>query len=101
MASRGVSQVRFGSSAAQSVLEALQVVATEKPHAGPGQIVVRITARPINHSDLNTIRNSRFSSLASQGCKVVIGDEGCGVVEEVRYMCIFLFLCYFVLSRSS
>ena len=96
MASRGVAQVKFGSSAGQSVLEALQVVATERPHAGHGQIVVRITARPINHSDLNTIRNSRFSSLASQGCKVVIGDEGCGVVEEVRYMCIFLFLCYFV-----
>ncbi|KAI5079348.1 hypothetical protein GOP47_0004827 [Adiantum capillus-veneris] len=85
MSSRGVAQVRFGSSTAQSLLDSLQLVPTEKPQPSPGQIVVRMTVRPINPSDLNTIRNSRFSRLASQGRRVIIGDEGCGVVEEVSH----------------
>ena len=75
--------MKFGSSAAKYPLDALELVPTQKPQAGHGQILVRITVRPINPSDLNTIRNSRFSSLASQGRRVIIGDEGCGVVEEV------------------
>ncbi|MCO5599159.1 hypothetical protein L7F22_053259 [Adiantum nelumboides] len=83
MAAHGVAQVRFGSTSAHSLLDSLQLVPTEKPQASPGQIVVRMTVRPINPSDLNTIRNSRFSRLAGQGCRVIIGDEGCGVVEEV------------------
>ncbi|KAH7301038.1 hypothetical protein KP509_23G009200 [Ceratopteris richardii] len=83
MPARGVAQIHFGSSAAHSVLEALQLVPTEKPKASSGQIVVRMTVRPINRSDLNTIRNSRFSRVAAQGRQVIIGEEGCGVVEEV------------------
>jgi NADPH:quinone reductase-like Zn-dependent oxidoreductase len=90
MSSVGVAQVKFGSSAAKHPLDALQIVPTQKPHAGHGQIVVRITVRPIHHCDLNAIRNSRFSSLASQGRRIIIGDEGCGVVEEVS-LCLFGF----------
>ncbi|KAH7425472.1 hypothetical protein KP509_11G056100 [Ceratopteris richardii] len=83
MSARGVAQVRFGSSSTHSILDSLQLVTAEKPHASNGQIVVRMTVRPINPSDLNTIRNSRFSRLAAQGRRIIIGDEGCGVVEEV------------------
>lgn len=83
MAARGVAQVRFGSTPCDSPLEALQLVPTLKPRPSPGEILVRITARPINPSDLNTIRNSRFSRLASDGRNIIIGEEGCGIVDEI------------------
>jgi NADPH2:quinone reductase len=60
--------------------EVLRVEEVEKPRPGKGQALVRLTARPINPSDLLTIRG-RYGSLPP--LPATPGWEGAGVVEEV------------------
>eukprot|EP00850_Spirogloea_muscicola_P001054 SM000004S14924 [mRNA] locus=s4:236798:238504:- [translate_table: standard] len=50
-----------------------------KPTPAPGEILVRITIRPVNPSDVATIQRQ---GLAEQ-LPLVPGEEGAGVVEEV------------------
>eukprot|EP00850_Spirogloea_muscicola_P001937 SM000007S20897 [mRNA] locus=s7:884989:886751:+ [translate_table: standard] len=50
-----------------------------KPTPAPGEILVRITIRPVNPSDVATIQRQ---GLAGQ-LPLVPGEEGAGVVEEV------------------
>lgn len=57
----------------QLVLEDLPV-----PDIGPGDVLVRVTASGICHTDLNVI-----NGLSALPLPIVPGHEGCGVVEEV------------------
>jgi S-(hydroxymethyl)glutathione dehydrogenase/alcohol dehydrogenase len=48
------------------------------PSVGPRDVLVRITASGICHTDLNVI-----SGLSSLPLPIIPGHEGCGIVEEV------------------
>jgi trans-2-enoyl-CoA reductase len=51
------------------------------PTAEPGYVVVHITLRPINPTDLVAIRTGRIAKHYDY--PVTIGSEGFGIVESV------------------
>lgn len=60
---------------------AWKVVTKEKPSASPGEVVVRMTLRPVNPTDY---LSPKYFLGHLQGKKdVVIGSDGVGYVEEV------------------
>jgi NADPH:quinone reductase-like Zn-dependent oxidoreductase len=60
--------------------EVLELVSIPQPAPGPGEALVRMTARPINPSDLYMVRG-QYGYLPS--VPAVPGLEGCGVIEAV------------------
>lgn len=62
--------------------DALQLVRRDKPTPSPGQVLVRITVRPINPTDLVNIRNGGVPKLPYHQ-PPVMGCEGFGIVEEI------------------
>src|ERR1700722_12836926 len=66
---------RFGAPA-----EVLRLAEAATPEPGPGQIRVRLTARPINPSDLMTIEGTYGRRVSFPAAP---GDEGVGHVEAV------------------
>jgi len=64
---------------ASGVDKPLEVVDVTRGPLGPDDVVVRIEASGVCHSDLNTLEGLSVSP----GWPVVLGHEACGVVEEV------------------
>jgi NADPH:quinone reductase-like Zn-dependent oxidoreductase len=60
--------------------ETLDLVSLPEPEPGPGQALVRMTARPINPSDLYMVRG-QYGYLPTP--PAVPGLEGCGVIEAL------------------
>ncbi|MGL4463600.1 MAG: alcohol dehydrogenase catalytic domain-containing protein, partial [Planctomycetia bacterium] len=58
--------------------EVLQVRDADKPTPGPGEVLVRMIASPINPSDMMTVRGVYFERPP---LPAVAGYEGVGVVE--------------------
>jgi trans-2-enoyl-CoA reductase len=52
---------------------------TFRPAAGPGEVLVRMLAAPINPADLNLIEGTYGIQAELPGCS---GTEGCGEVEQ-------------------
>lgn len=63
----------------EDFLSTLKLVTKPIPKAGPGQVVVHITMRPVNPTDLLKLRRGQVAD----GQKVT-GSEGYGIVHEVR-----------------
>jgi D-arabinose 1-dehydrogenase-like Zn-dependent alcohol dehydrogenase len=63
----------------ENPLSTLKIVTRPIPRAGPNQVVVRVTARPINPTDFISVRNG----LVGGNGTGTIGSEGCGFVHEV------------------
>eukprot|EP00249_Psilotum_nudum_P030688 c43587_g1_i1 orf=249-1244(+) len=59
--------------------DVLHLVHKEKPHPDQGQVLVRITVRPVNPVDIISFRAGYF--VRDQNA--TIGSEGFGIVEEV------------------
>lgn len=57
----------------------VKIVTKPVPTAGPGQVVVRMTLRPINPTDFISVRNG----LVGGDGHGVFGSEGCGIIHEV------------------
>ena len=72
---RSVRFDRFGDPA-----EVLRVEEVPEPSAGPGEVLVRMRARPINPSDLLTVRGA-YGTLPP--LPATPGYEGMGVVEAI------------------
>ncbi len=96
MSNTAVEQQNFD---AKDPFAGLALVTKPVPKAEPGHVVVRITLRPVNPTDLNSIRSNRLR---------IPGSEGFGIVHEVKqasffspascnfvgkYPCSFLSLC--------
>lgn len=80
MANLAIAQTDFESQ--RPPWEKLELVKKEKPHgAKPGHVLVRITVRPINPTDLLTIGSNQLRARNPDG---VVGIEGFGIVEEVN-----------------
>ena len=60
--------------------EVLRVLDVPKPSPGPGQVLVRMRVRPINPSDLMTVRGL-YGALPQ--LPATPGNEGVGVIEAV------------------
>jgi NADPH:quinone reductase-like Zn-dependent oxidoreductase len=60
-------------------LGTVKLITKPVPKAGPGQVVVRMTLRPINPTDFIALRNG----VVGGNGKGAFGSEGCGVVHEV------------------
>jgi NADPH:quinone reductase-like Zn-dependent oxidoreductase len=60
-------------------LSTVKLVSKPIPTAGPGQVVVRMTMRPINPTDFISLRNGLVGGDGSG----IFGSEGCGVVHQV------------------
>lgn len=60
-------------------LSTLKLVTKPIPEAGPGHVVVHITLRPVNPTDLLKLRRGQVAY--GQG---VTGSEGYGVVHKVN-----------------
>jgi NADPH:quinone reductase-like Zn-dependent oxidoreductase len=60
-------------------LSTVKLVSKPIPTAGPGQVVVRMTMRPINPTDFISLRNGLVGGNGSG----IFGSEGCGVVHQV------------------
>ena len=60
--------------------ETLELVSLPEPEPGPGQVLIRMAARPINPSDLYMVRG-QYGYLPTM--PAVPGLEGCGVIEAV------------------
>ncbi|KAH9552111.1 hypothetical protein CY35_09G046800 [Sphagnum magellanicum] len=71
MSNRAVEQQNFD---AKDPFAGLALVTKPVPKAEPGHVVVRITLRPVNPTDLNSIRLNRLR---------IPGSEGFGIVHEV------------------
>ncbi|MDQ4019868.1 MAG: alcohol dehydrogenase catalytic domain-containing protein, partial [Actinomycetota bacterium] len=56
----------------------LEVAELELAPPGPGEVLVRLHASGVCHSDLNAI-----DGTAETRCPAVLGHEGAGVVEAV------------------
>lgn len=76
MTSRAIVQDGYNK---ENPLSTLKIVTRPIPRAGPNQVVVHITARPINPTDFISVRNGRVGGNGYG----TIGSEGCGVVHEV------------------
>lgn len=63
----------------ENPLSTLKMITRPIPKAGPKQVVVRVTARPINPTEFISLRNC----LVGGNGTGVFGSEGCGVVHEV------------------
>lgn len=74
MSNRAIVQDGFNK---ENPLSTLKLVTRPIPSAGANQVVVRVTARPINPADFFCVRNGAV------GGNGIIGSEGCGVVHEV------------------
>ncbi|KAG0563989.1 hypothetical protein KC19_8G074000 [Ceratodon purpureus] len=61
-------------------LGSVKLVTRPIPKAGSGQVVVRMTMRPVNPTDFISLRNGL---IGGEGQDRVFGSEGCGVVHEV------------------
>ena len=59
--------------------QVLQTAEIEKPKPGPGEVLVRMLAAPVNPSDLMFVRGQY--TVAAQ-CPATPGFEGVGIVEE-------------------
>ena len=59
--------------------QVLQIIELEKPKPGPGEVLVRMLAAPVNPSDLMFVRGQY--TVAAQ-CPATPGFEGVGIVEE-------------------
>ena len=59
--------------------EALVIDAVEKPHPGPGEVLIRIEAAGINFTDTA----QRAGSLGPMPLPLVMGGEVAGIVEAV------------------
>ena len=59
----------------------LKLVERSIPEADPGRVVVQIKLRPINPTDLVSIRTGRFARYADK--PVVPGSEGFGIIHKV------------------
>jgi len=77
MSSRAIVQDGYDK---ENPFSTLKIVTRPIPSAGPNQVVVRITARPINPTDFLSVRTGRVGGNGYG----TIGSEGCGVVHEVR-----------------
>jgi trans-2-enoyl-CoA reductase len=60
-------------------LSTVKIVSKPIPTVGPGQVVVRMTMRPINPTDFISLRNGLVGGNGSG----IFGSEGCGVVHQV------------------
>uniref|UniRef100_UPI003F8559B3 alcohol dehydrogenase catalytic domain-containing protein n=1 Tax=Actinosynnema sp. TaxID=1872144 RepID=UPI003F8559B3 len=58
----------------------LEVVDLELDPPGPGELLVRVGATGLCHSDLSVLDGSRVRPLPTP---IVLGHEGAGIVEEV------------------
>ncbi|CAM6126873.1 unnamed protein product [Calypogeia fissa] len=74
---RGVIQRGYN---AKDPLSTLELLSKPIPTAAPGYVVVHITIRPINPTDLISIRTGR---VAKANQDPIIGSEGFGIVETI------------------
>ncbi len=72
MSNTAVEQKNFD---AKDPFAGLALVTKPVPKAEPGHVVVRITLRPVNPTDLNSINSNRLR---------IPGSEGFGIVHEVK-----------------
>lgn len=63
---------------------ALDLVLKPIPTPEPGHVVVHITLRPINPTDLVSIRTGRVAKFYEY--PVTVGSEGFGIVETVSHL---------------
>lgn len=63
--------------------EALQVVEMPEPHAGPGQVRVRVKAAAVNPTDTYTRNGGRAEMLKKDPPPYVPGMDVAGVVDEI------------------
>ncbi len=79
MSNRAVEQQNFD---AKDPFAGLALVTKPVPKAEPGHVVVRITLRPVNPTDLISISSNRLR---------IPGSEGFGIVHEVKQASFFFF----------
>ena len=67
-----------------TVGEAPRIMMVPKPHAGPGQVVVKVSAAGVCHSDAFLMSRSR-EVFDARGWKtpMTLGHEGAGIVHEL------------------
>lgn len=63
-------------------VEVLDLVEVERPTAGPGEVVVRVSAAGINHIEAD-IRDGKFASDMPTGFPMGQGSDFAGIVSEV------------------
>jgi len=63
--------------------EALQVVEVPEPHAGPGQVRVRVRAAAVNPTDTYTRNGARAEMLRADPPPYVPGMDVAGVLDEI------------------
>jgi hypothetical protein len=78
MSNRAVEQQNFD---AKDPFAGLALVTKPVPKAEPGHVVVRITLRPVNPTDLLSISSNRLR---------IPGSEGFGIIHEVKQASFFL-----------
>ena len=74
---RGVVLERAGAPAPYTGSTPLGVVEVDLAAPGPGEVLLRVTAASVCHSDLSVVSGARPRPLP-----MLLGHEGCGVVEE-------------------
>lgn len=62
--------------------DVLQVVETEAPHAGPGEVRIRVYAAGVNPSDWKR-REGRYQAFENLLFPAGLGVEGAGIVDEI------------------
>jgi NADPH:quinone reductase-like Zn-dependent oxidoreductase len=82
MSNRAVEQQNFDE---QDPFAGLALVTRPVPKAEPGHVVVRITLRPVNPTDLISISSNtlRIPGVSSNRLRIP-GSEGFGIVHEVK-----------------
>jgi NADPH:quinone reductase-like Zn-dependent oxidoreductase len=74
---RAVGNIEFGGP------ETLQVVEVPEPHAGPGEIRIRVRAATVNPTDTVLRSGARTSALGDRKPPYVPGMDAAGVVDEI------------------
>ena len=75
---RGVVLERLGDPAPYARSRPLDVAELELADPGPGEVLLRVTAASVCHSDLSVVSGARPRPVP-----MLLGHEGCGVVEAV------------------
>mmetsp|Transcript_3622 Transcript_3622/g.5495 ORF Transcript_3622/g.5495 Transcript_3622/m.5495 type:complete len:343 (+) Transcript_3622:96-1124(+) len=73
---------KFGNPASAELTAELKVVDVDMPHAGPGEVVIKMLAMPVNPADIFSI-NGVYPGFQPASLPAMPGLEGVGKVVEV------------------